>query len=201
MTRAARPSPGAGKTLLGAPAGDTAQLARRLHRRWNPRDTLSAFKLKVEDYTNRLGPLDGGAKTSDMELEILQRVVEEGEQALKLHESEVATVEVLKTGMREFIDYALDEVDRFTRVTKLGCDDTFHWRAQGHPDTIPPLRRSRAENNVSDDMPHEQGSLAVRPQDLWRPYSRLEEAAITRNASVGDSTTGWSVGEGRFSVV
>lgn len=201
MTRAGKPA--AGKTLLGAPAGDAVQLAGRLQRRWNPKESVSAFKLKLEDYTNRLGPLELHSKSNDKELEILQRVVEEGEQALKLQESEVATVAVLKTGMREYIDYALDEVDRYTRVTKLGASDSFNWRAQGHPDNVPPLRCSQVVHMVSDDMPHGPGSLAERTQETWHPYAKVWEAATTHTQKPlgGDTALEWSLGESRFSVV
>ncbi|CAK0796294.1 unnamed protein product, partial [Prorocentrum cordatum] len=85
----------------------------------------------------------------DAELAILNKAVQDGEEQLQIQSSEVPTVELIKSGARDFIDYALTEVDRIVKVDNAGSVTSFDWKSQGHSQDVPALRRSQAEQWVS----------------------------------------------------
>uniref|UniRef100_A0A7S4Q9L7 Uncharacterized protein n=1 Tax=Alexandrium monilatum TaxID=311494 RepID=A0A7S4Q9L7_9DINO len=171
---------------VGVQPDDSAGMQRKLQERWNPELRVRALEKKVEEYADRHGGMEQllrthDTETTDPELDILKKMVADGKQQLQKLPCEVATLEVLKGGMRDYIDYALAEVDRYGHTSvKKGPEDRFDWRSQGRANYIPSVFRSEAENFVGD-----------RP-----PFNTVD----TRYAKSEVSSIGW-VGNQRFSVV
>jgi len=148
--------------VLSAQAGDTDGLAKQLEKPWNREAPLAALDSKIQTYAMQQGmmlgmpgPRQRTTTTGRAELDILHKVVEDGQQQLQLQEAELAAVKVLKNGTRDFIDYALDEVERVARVdATTGKIVGFDWRAQGKLSLdVPAVRRSIVENGVSSEPP------------------------------------------------
>merc|ERR1740121_155829 len=165
--------------FIGARRDDLQALRAKLAEPWRPQDRVKALDNRVKDYEYKHGNLarrlQGGPVQGDAELAILNKAVQDGEEQLQIQSSEVPTVEVIKSGARDFIDYALTEVDRIVKVDTKGSVTTFDWKSQGHAGDIPALRRSQAEQWVS----HEAGGLsgnimAATPSDLALPMSRKQ---------------------------
>lgn len=139
--------------FIGARANDLQSLRAKLAEPWKPQDRVKALDNRVKDYEYKHGNLarrlQGGPVQGDAELAILNKAVQDGEEQLQIQSSEVPTVEVIKSGARDFIDYALTEVDRIVKVDNAGSVTSFDWKSQGHAQDIPALRRSQAEQWVS----------------------------------------------------
>mmetsp|Transcript_73903 Transcript_73903/g.171433 ORF Transcript_73903/g.171433 Transcript_73903/m.171433 type:complete len:231 (+) Transcript_73903:40-732(+) len=135
---------------VGVAPDDVTAMQQKLRERWDPDARVHALELKVQEYAERHGGLDELAAShlqkGDPEMEILNKLVADGEDQLQKQPCEVATLEVLKSGMRDYIDYALAEVDRYGHLARTG--DAFDWRAQGKAADIPVLYRSKIENSV-----------------------------------------------------
>lgn len=129
---------------------DTKALAKRLQRKWEPQSCINELEGRIKEYAgrpqSRMPTRDGGA------LQILSKAIKDGEASLHLQDSELAAVEVMKTGMRDFIDDAMAEVDRFAAVVKSAGSSltSFNWRSQGSAKDNPALRVSQATHNVGD---------------------------------------------------
>eukprot|EP00929_Paragymnodinium_shiwhaense_P105607 TRINITY_DN70652_c0_g1_i1.p1 TRINITY_DN70652_c0_g1~~TRINITY_DN70652_c0_g1_i1.p1 ORF type:complete len:435 (+),score=93.82 TRINITY_DN70652_c0_g1_i1:111-1415(+) len=156
--------------LMGTPLHDTAGLAAKLKKGWKPKERVSAIKLRIEDYARTHGltikelkaPVSISSvlagkmdprKNVSKEVQILNKVVQDGEDAGRAQESELLTLNNIKSGMRDFLDYAIDEVDRYAQIGTKGNDGAkaeFNWRSAGHYGDIPSLRRSMAINNIGD---------------------------------------------------
>ncbi|CAK0796292.1 unnamed protein product, partial [Prorocentrum cordatum] len=137
----------------GARADDLQALRAKLAAPWKPQDRVKALDNRVKEYEYKHGNLSrrlqGGPVQGDAELAILNKAVQDGEEQLQIQSSEVPTVELIKSGARDFIDYALTEVDRIVKVDNAGSVTSFDWKSQGHSQDVPALRRSQAEQWVS----------------------------------------------------
>ncbi|CAE7413532.1 unnamed protein product [Symbiodinium necroappetens] len=79
-------------------------------KKWNGTSIIEALKFKLKEYEARYGVFDENKnRHGDKELAILQKVVEDGEVAESLQPSERATLHMLQHGLRDYIDFALDE--------------------------------------------------------------------------------------------
>eukprot|EP00418_Pyrodinium_bahamense_P042914 CAMPEP_0179209548 /NCGR_PEP_ID=MMETSP0796-20121207/104509_1 /TAXON_ID=73915 /ORGANISM="Pyrodinium bahamense, Strain pbaha01" /LENGTH=205 /DNA_ID=CAMNT_0020914507 /DNA_START=29 /DNA_END=646 /DNA_ORIENTATION=+ len=141
---------------VGVDPDDLQMMQQRLKERWDPETRLRALEQKIEEYADRHGGMRNlsaaeGMVASDPEMEILKKVVADGEDQLQTQHSEVATLEVLESGVRDYIDYALAEVDRYGHRATAG--ERFDWRSQGKANDIPALFRSQAENWVGRGPP------------------------------------------------
>ncbi|CAE7373739.1 hypothetical protein AK812_SmicGene37885 [Symbiodinium microadriaticum] len=95
---------------FGAHIGDPEELVKRLQKKWNGTSIIEALKFKLKEYEARYGVFDENKnRHGDKELAILQKVVEDGEVAESLQPSERATLHMLQHGLRDYIDFALDE--------------------------------------------------------------------------------------------
>lgn len=142
------------RSTIGVEPGDLDGLAERLKQKWDPDTAVSALKEAAErnGATRALEKQQKRPKTGDAAIDILEKVFEDGAKELNMQPGEGATVKLLKSGMRDFIDYALDEVERVGRM-HTGKDGSgvhgFSWRLAGHPNDNPCLRRSVKLNHVS----------------------------------------------------
>jgi len=163
--------------FIGARADDLQALRAKLAEPWKPQDRVKALDNRVKDYEYKHGNLarrlQGGQVQGDAELAILNKAVQDGEEQLQIQSSEVPTVEVIKSGARDFIDYALTEVDRIVKVDNAGSVTSFDWKSQGHAQDIPALRRSQAEQWVSFE--------AQLSENMGRNYMR---ATVELDASL-----------------
>eukprot|EP00439_Symbiodinium_sp_Y106_P013668 s3090_g1.t4 len=75
-------------------------------KKWNGTSIIEALKFKLKERGEGCTVMDA----EDKELAILQKVVEDGEVAESLQPSERATLHILQHGLRDYIDFALDEV-------------------------------------------------------------------------------------------
>jgi len=139
---------------FGAHIGDPEELVKRLQKKWNGTSIIEALKFKLKEYEARYGVFDENKnRHGDKELAILQKVVEDGEVAESLQPSERATLHILQHGLRDYIDFALDELGRHARVVSTVTDEEeFAWSRQGDPTYNPCLKCSIVENAVGDDM-------------------------------------------------
>eukprot|EP00933_Yihiella_yeosuensis_P037417 TRINITY_DN31351_c1_g2_i2.p1 TRINITY_DN31351_c1_g2~~TRINITY_DN31351_c1_g2_i2.p1 ORF type:complete len:297 (-),score=58.84 TRINITY_DN31351_c1_g2_i2:146-1036(-) len=136
---------------FGAHIGNPQELALRLHSKWNGQKSIDALKIKLKDYEVRFGVLEESMKyAGEKEMQILQKVVEDGEGVMQMQPSEHATMNVIKKGMRDYIDFALDELGRQIKDTSTGEDSGFDWRLNGNPDDNPALRQSSVVYQTAD---------------------------------------------------
>jgi len=146
-----------------SPDEDGAEdLKRRLQKPWDPEARIDALKsYALSNCGTQASVAEKQRQASEdpqAAVALIHEVMKEGEDAQGIQPAEMATVDHLKSGMRDFIDFALDEVDRFNRTTKTGAvaagpkDNGFNWRTQGTRLEVPSLRRSRAERSVKPDV-------------------------------------------------
>lgn len=131
---------------------------RKLEHKWDPEHSLAGYEEKVWSYATRhrverpKDLLDDRPKADENkgeEILILDRVRNEGKQRENMTSSEKATVAIIESGNRSFLDFALDEVERFKRLDSLGAvSSKFDWKICGDSHDIPPLRRSMGEHSV-----------------------------------------------------
>jgi len=178
---------------VGPHIGDPRELADRLNKKWNGAQVIDSLKKKLLDYETRHGNLDEGKIVhADKELQILQKVVEDGEGVMHMQPAELAALNVIQNGKRDFIDFSLDELSRFTGAKISGFGEgSFDWRAQGEAGNNPALTRSTFEHRVADNMTR-------HASNCWRPrgftdlddsqwwakveQSQAAEAEVTRHA-------------------
>jgi hypothetical protein len=79
-------------------------------------------------------------------LEALKKVAEEGKNSEEMPAEEVEVVNILKDGLRDYIDDALDEAERYKRVDRSEVKRDFKWEVVGNFNEFPALHRSRLEN-------------------------------------------------------
>ena len=139
---------------FGAHIDNQEELVKRLSKKWNGPQIIESLKHKLREYESQYGVFDENKnRHGDKELAILQKVVEDGEVAESMQPSEQATVDILRHGLRDYIDFALDELGRHARVVRTVTDDEgFTWSRQGDASYNPGLKCSTVENAVGNDM-------------------------------------------------
>jgi len=178
---------------FGAPRSDVKALQKKLEKGWKPHERVALVQRKVQTYASMHGckekDLKKPAPTQHqsqpilqiekpeakseiaMEMQILAKVVQDGEDARMMHPAERAVAEYIKGGARDFIDFALDEVDRKQRMTKTGQTTAeFNWSMQAHSGDNPSLRRSYQKNHCHDGLANE-GDAMESPADEWAKRS------------------------------
>jgi hypothetical protein len=162
------------------------RLEKPLHHRigtsWRKDEVLYGLDHRIQQYVGRHGGFArdarklvaprGGPKTADgnerqQELAILDKMRQDEEAgALKLP-VERSIDEALRVGYRDFIDYAVDEVERFGKITKTGAVTAeFDWSSCGDFHDVPALRRSSGLNRV-DGPPGHVASLGNGSDDMF----------------------------------
>jgi hypothetical protein len=160
-------------------------LAARTASHWNKDEVLFSLDHKIEQYAWRHGGQraltkdrrqrsdQGGVRQK--ELAILDKMKKDEEAgALKLP-VEQACDDALRTGLREYVDYAVDEVERFNKISKTGqVTAAFDWSACGDFHDVPSLRRSCGINRVDGAPSHivglGQGSDDMFTMDFLRDF-------------------------------
>lgn len=79
-------------------------------------------------------------------MEALKKVAEEGKHEKDMSKEEISVNDILKDGLRDFIDDALDEAERYKRVDRSVVKVDFKWEVVGNFNEFPALHRSRQEN-------------------------------------------------------
>lgn len=147
-------------------ATDSIKMARQLQRKWKAADKVAALQQRVRNYSNRhqcrpehmhyvatdAEDTDNTKHVNTREMAILRKALKDTEGNGLTVPADFAMAELLKSGMRKYIDNALEEVDHVSRVNRAGAFQSFNWKTQGNAFDIPALRRSQAINNVSDDV-------------------------------------------------
>lgn len=134
---------------------------KRLRRPWEESETeaLAALQKSCKSYSTRHGDARlnadpeakvnaGQSKTQPKSkaLEALKKVAEEGTHADEMPEEELKVLNILKDGLRDYIDDALDEAERYKRVDRSVEKRDFEWEVVGNFNEFPALHRSRTEN-------------------------------------------------------
>jgi len=151
------PLPQQGDESIGANPGEFHEIAQRLQQPWDVQARLNAIRGKVDEYARPHGGIEvllaskNPTRRNDPAMDIINKLVDEGEQRHYLQDSERATIEVLRSGMREFIDYSLAEVGRHGQ--RINASTTFDWATQGQATDAPALFRSQRENWVGRRSP------------------------------------------------
>ncbi|CAJ1390247.1 unnamed protein product [Effrenium voratum] len=158
--------------VFGAHIENSEELVKRLQKRWNGHHVIESLKYKLREYEAQYGVFDENKnRHGDTELAILQKVVEDGEVAESMQPSERATLHILQHGLRDYIDFALDELGRHARVVHTVTDEEgFVWSRQGDPSYNPGLKCSVVENAVGSDM-----DRTSPPKPFTELSSRLTE--------------------------
>jgi len=129
----------------------------------------------------RAKDITGGVRQK--ELAILDKMRKDEEVgALKLP-VEAATDKVLRTGIREYVDYAADEVERFAHVGKANLGVEFDWSGCGDCHDVPTLRRSAVMNRVDGAKSHLVG-LGHGSDDMFSGMDFLRD--FCKRAPPGD---------------
>lgn len=162
---------------VGADPEDTDDLLKRLHGHFDPDARVSNLRTYA---TRNRGPVPVKkpvpvGSEQDAAVEIIGKVFEDGLNMQSVQAAERATVRLLRDGMRDYIDYALDEVDRYGSISKTGAVSSFSWRSQANSGDVPSLRRSMGENGVS---PHVIEALVLAKPPL-RSHSRTSMYTAT----------------------
>jgi len=173
---------------LGPDPDDHADMRRRLAQPWDPDGKVAVLRRHA---LRNLGPsapkkdkiAEGAGQ--DVAAEIMKKVLDDGIGLNNVQPAEVATLNIIKDGMRDYIDYALDEVDRYTRVGKTGAITAFAWRQQANPSDVPCLRRSMGENGVTPDI----------LSQLIQAEARIPSATSRQRSGANDKTLEWLRGE------
>lgn len=104
-------------------------------------------------------------------MEALKKVAEEGMTADEMPPEEHLVVNLLKDGLRDYIDDALDEAERYKRVDRSHIQVDFKWDTCGNFNEFPALHRSRLENGPGKpykggDNPNEYETTIFASLDL-----------------------------------
>lgn len=152
-------------TTYGGESNTDEAILKRLNRGWKPQDRANVLLDRVEEYARLYKTtvkklripvsLQGAAQqtvqdTGPRELQILEQVIQEGEEADKIGAYEALVIHQIRNGTRDYIDDALDEVGHVSAVPKSGQLKSFNWRDAGHHTQLPGLRRSMHANSVTD---------------------------------------------------
>lgn len=143
-------------------AMNNARNAQPMHERmmktWKNEEVLKDIDNKLNYYITRHGGRarltgDRRAKAQSgpksKELQILERMKKEEEAGALALPVEEAAQTALRSGLREYIDYAVDEVERYAHISKTGAVTAdFDWSACGDHHDVPALRRSQGVNRV-----------------------------------------------------
>lgn len=153
---------------------------------------------------------DGDATNEAMQ--ILAKVVKDGEQANQMNPAEKAVADYLKSGLRDFIDDALEEVGRYTAISNPGANrrvTSFNWQAAGHHGDNPTWRNSLVRNNITDGSNEEdrveyaadeEVHTGARPKDVFaldftydfcRSQHRWNYADGARRNRAAETREGW----------
>jgi len=139
---------------VGADPEDTNDLLSRLQGPFDPEARVQALRTYAarnkgpQPQKNKFAP----GSDQDAAVGIIQKVFNDGQSLQSLQKAEMETVRLLQGGMRDYIDYALDEVERYAKIGKTGAVTSFSWRSQANPGDVPSLRRSMGENGVSPQV-------------------------------------------------
>lgn len=185
-------------------------LGKRLQKGWNKDNVMKGLDITIHDYSKRHGGRQVLAKEKGVaaqgprsqELGILDKVVKETAEGAKMIPAEEVLSKTLRAGYREYIDYALDEVERFADSDVTGSAPQFDWKIVGDAFDVPALRRSRAENAVSGGSQdvvctHQHSNMfkmdfirdCCRKADGGNPALALRPASVTDAADKESSIT------------
>lgn len=179
-----------------------ARMGKPLHTRiashWDKDSILGALDTKIESYAfrhghgnveqgrkrlvaDRTGKGEGGA-IRQKELAILDKMRKDEQAGALRLPVEFAADNALRTGLREYVDYAVDEVERFTQISKTGAVTAeFDWSACGDFHDVPALRRSSGMNRVDGPPSHMvglgHGSDDMFTMDFLRDFVTRSNAA------------------------
>merc|ERR1712216_1103980 len=138
---------------------ESQPLPHRLKKKWVKNEVLKSIDERVYSYGMRHGGLAVLVKDSHLtsakgpvskQMGILEKMKREEEEGAKMLPVEDNLNKQLRTGFREYVDYALDEVERYNISNDAGGQVTaeFDWTCAGDAKDIPSLRRSHANNRV-----------------------------------------------------
>jgi hypothetical protein len=139
----------------------------RLRSEWNKDDVIFSLEAKIEQYTMRHGTEkgmtrdrvqradDGGVRQK--ELAILDRMKKDAEAGALLLPVEEAASSALRSGFREYVDYTVDEVERYNCTLNVKRAAEFDWAGCGDVHDVPSLRRCQTQNRVDGAPSHQAG--------------------------------------------
>lgn len=145
-------------------------LPTRLAGPWSKEEVLFSLDAKVDNYARRHGgqkallrerkhvrAADGQER--QQELAMLDKMRKDEEAGALMLPVEQAADTALRSGFREYIDYAVDEVERFSSVAKITAVETdFDWTACGEWHDVPARRRSIVKNRIDGPASHLPGA-------------------------------------------
>mmetsp|Transcript_69655 Transcript_69655/g.167174 ORF Transcript_69655/g.167174 Transcript_69655/m.167174 type:complete len:357 (+) Transcript_69655:116-1186(+) len=130
----------------------------RLKKPWRRKEVIKVLDKRIQFYKDRHGNIlddriEAKFAHQARELKLLSKVQEEDEQRQKMTAAEQETAAIIEHGHREFIDFAIDEVER-PATKQQEQRDGFEWSAAGAAHkVIPVLAGSRKVHriNLEDD--------------------------------------------------
>jgi len=160
----------------------------RLRKPWEKNEVIYSLEAKIEQYSRRHGGEkaltrervqradDGGFRQK--ELAILDQMrKDEQAGALQLPVEETAAA-ALRSGYREYVDYTVDEVDRYNNTQNVRQAAEFDWSGCGDVNDVPVLRQSRGQNRVDGAPSHlaglGQGSDDMFAMDFLRDFCKRQ---------------------------
>jgi hypothetical protein len=204
--------------IYGVQSNNPEILIKRLNRGWHPQDRAKALLDRVDLYAKHYKTtvkklripvsLHGAAQQSNIdeskrELQILEQVIAEGEEADKQGAFEALVAHQIRNGPRDFIDDALDEVGHVSAAPKAGKTKTFNWRNAGHHLQLPGLMRSIHTNSVTDGAEEvmrkirggDEDSLTFSATDFTKDFCqsrvRGKNAEIIKEERMNRSMQAW----------
>merc|ERR1712139_176834 len=136
-------------------------LFSRVAGHWSKEEVLSSIDHKIDLYARRHGGGNIEAGRKRLLADRKAKAADGGERAKelaildKMRKVEEAADAALRTGYREYVDYAVDEVERFTHISKTGAVTAeFDWNSCGDFHDVPALRRSTGQNRVDGPESH-----------------------------------------------
>lgn len=152
------------KSMMNALARNAAPIQERMRKRWKNEEVLKDIDNKLDYYilrhkgkhnlvgdSSRKARGPGGPKSK--ELQILERMRKEEEAGALALPAEEAAQKALRSGLREYVDYAVDEVKRYADISKTGeVTADFDWSCVGDHHDVPAMRRSHGANRVDPGL-------------------------------------------------
>lgn len=148
----------------------------RLRKPWEKKAVMHSLEAKIEQYAWRHGGEkamtreraqradDGGFRQK--ELAILDQMRKDEQAGILQLPVEEAAAAALRSGFREYVDYTVDEVDRFNNTQNMKQTAEFDWSGCGDAQDVPVLRRSKGQNRV-DGAPSHLAGLGQGHDDMF----------------------------------
>lgn len=146
----------------------TKEFDKVLKKNWNVKQVLTSLDTQIESYANRHGSekklkAERGVKEDpalmrrQKELVLLDKMKKDEQDGALVLPVEGLAQDAMRSGFREYVDYTVDEVERFNTDVAEVKQKQFDWATCGDAHDVPALRRCHRINRVDGARGHVAG--------------------------------------------